>query len=46
MRKFYTLEPGTSGLLILIILFQDIFRPDGTPFDPKETAFIRHLTML
>jgi hypothetical protein len=27
------------------IWFHDIFRPDGTPFDPKETAFIRHLTM-
>lgn len=26
------------------IWFHDIFRPDGTPFDPKETAFIRSLT--
>jgi hypothetical protein len=24
--------------------FHDIFRPDGTPYDPKETAFIRKLT--
>jgi hypothetical protein len=27
------------------VWFHDIFRPDGTPFDPKETAFIRQLTM-
>jgi hypothetical protein len=27
------------------VWFHDIFRPDGTPFDPKETAFIRSLTM-
>jgi hypothetical protein len=26
------------------IWFHDIFRPDGTPYDPKETAFIRSLT--
>jgi hypothetical protein len=26
------------------VWFHDIFRPDGTPFDPKETAFIRSLT--
>jgi hypothetical protein len=25
------------------VWFHDIFRPDGTPFDPKETAFIRNL---
>jgi hypothetical protein len=25
--------------------FHDIFRPDGTPFDPKEIAFIKQLTM-
>ena len=27
------------------IWFHDIFRPDGTPFDPKEVDFIRNLTM-
>ena len=27
------------------VWFHDIFRPDGTPFDPNETAFIRQLTM-
>ncbi len=27
------------------VWFHDIFRPDGTPFDPEETAFIRQLTM-
>jgi hypothetical protein len=26
------------------VWFHDIFRPDGTPFDPKETAFIKKLT--
>ncbi|GGB19335.1 glycoside hydrolase family 2 TIM barrel-domain containing protein [Puia dinghuensis] len=26
------------------VWFHDIFRPDGSPFDPKETAFIRELT--
>jgi hypothetical protein len=26
------------------VWFHDIFRPDGTPYDPKETAFIRKLT--
>lgn len=26
------------------IWFHDIFRPDGTPYDPKETVFIRKLT--
>jgi hypothetical protein len=26
------------------VWFHDIFRPDGTPFDPKETAFIKSLT--
>jgi Domain of unknown function (DUF3472)/Domain of unknown function (DUF5077)/Glycosyl hydrolases family 2, TIM barrel domain len=26
------------------VWFHDIFRPDGTPFDPKETAFIKQLT--
>ena len=27
------------------IWFHDIFRPDGTAFDPNETAFIKSLTM-
>jgi hypothetical protein len=26
------------------VWFHDIFRPDGTPYDPEETAFIRSLT--
>lgn len=26
------------------VWFHDIFRPDGTPFDPKETDFIKSLT--
>lgn len=26
------------------VWFHDIFRPDGTPYDPKETAFIKSLT--
>lgn len=26
------------------VWFHDIFRPDGSPFDPKETNFIRSLT--
>jgi hypothetical protein len=26
------------------VWFHDIFRPDGTPFDPTETAFIKSLT--
>lgn len=26
------------------VWFHDIFRPNGTPFDPMETAFIRSLT--
>jgi hypothetical protein len=26
------------------VWFHDIFRPDGTPFDPKEVALIRQLT--
>jgi len=26
------------------VWFHDIFRPDGTPFDPKEVAFIKSLT--
>jgi hypothetical protein len=26
------------------IWFHDIFRPDGSPFDPEEVAFIRKLT--
>jgi hypothetical protein len=26
------------------VWFHDIFRPDGTPFDPKEVAFIKQIT--
>lgn len=26
------------------VWFHDIFRPDGTPYDPKEVAFIKSLT--
>lgn len=26
------------------VWFHDIFRPDGTPFDPKEVAFIKQVT--
>ena len=26
------------------VWFHDIFRPDGAPFDPQETALIRQLT--
>jgi len=26
------------------VWFHDIFRPDGTPYNPKETAFIKKLT--
>jgi hypothetical protein len=25
------------------VWFHDILRPDGTPFDPEETAFLRDL---
>ncbi|MBN1417858.1 MAG: 1,4-beta-xylanase, partial [Planctomycetes bacterium] len=35
-RKTYTSEPE--------VWFHDIFRADGTPFDPKEIDFIRKLT--
>jgi hypothetical protein len=34
--KEYTAEPA--------VWFHDIFRADGTPYDPAETAFIRSLT--
>ena len=34
--KKYTAEPA--------LWFHDIFRPDGAPFDPKETALIKSLT--
>jgi len=26
--------------------FHDIYRKDGTPFDPKEVAFIKSITAL
>jgi hypothetical protein len=35
-EKPYTAEPP--------VWFHDILRPDGTPFDAKEVAFIRHVT--
>ena len=35
-EKTYTAEPP--------VWFHDILRPDGTPFDAKEVAFIRHVT--
>ncbi len=35
-EKTYSAEPP--------VWFHDILRPDGTPFDPKEVAFIRHVT--
>jgi hypothetical protein len=35
-EKQYTAEPR--------LWFHDIFRPDGTPYDAKETALIRQLT--
>lgn len=35
-QKKYTAEPK--------LWFHDIFRTDGTPYDPKETALIRRLT--
>lgn len=35
-KKTYTAEPK--------VWFHDIFRPDGTPFDEKEVAYIRKLT--
>jgi hypothetical protein len=34
--KIYTEEP--------VPWFHDIFRPDGSPYDPKETALIKKLT--
>jgi hypothetical protein len=34
--KIYTAEPP--------LWFHDIFRPDGTPYDPKETAYIQRVT--
>jgi Cellulase (glycosyl hydrolase family 5) len=34
--KHYTAEPP--------VWFHDIFRKDGTPYDPQEVALIRHLT--
>ncbi len=27
------------------VWFHDIFRPDGRPYDPSETALIRKLTL-
>jgi Glycosyl hydrolase family 10 len=35
-RKAYTAEPR--------VWFHDIFRPDGTPYDPKEVAYIKRVT--
>jgi hypothetical protein len=35
--KKYTAEPT--------LWFHDIFRANGTPFDPKEVAFIRHIAL-
>ena len=35
-EKEYTAEPP--------VWFHDIFRPDGQPYDPKETGLIRELT--
>jgi len=35
-EKTYTAEPP--------LWFHDIFHPDGTPFDPRETKLIRQLT--
>lgn len=35
-EKTYTAEPA--------LWFHDIFRPDGTPYDSRETEFIRQLT--
>ncbi len=35
-QKPYTAEPP--------VWFHDIFRPDGTPYDPAEVAFIRGVT--
>jgi hypothetical protein len=34
--KPYTAEPA--------VWFHDIFRPDGTPFDPKEVEYIKQVT--
>jgi hypothetical protein len=35
-QKPYSAEPP--------VWFHDIFRPDGTPYDPKEVAYIKSLT--
>jgi hypothetical protein len=35
-EKTYSGEPP--------LWFHDIFRPDGAPYDSRETEFIRHLT--
>jgi len=35
-EKTYTAEPG--------VWFHDIFRADGTPYDPREVALIKALT--
>jgi hypothetical protein len=35
-EKTYTAEPA--------VWFHDIFRADGTPYDPKEVALIKSLT--
>lgn len=35
-KKPYTAEPA--------VWFHDVFRQDGTPFDPKETEYIRQVT--
>jgi hypothetical protein len=35
-QKAYTAEPK--------VWFHDIFRKDGTPFDPAEVAYIRGVT--
>jgi hypothetical protein len=35
-QKPYTSEPK--------VWFHDIFRPDGTPFDPKEVAYLKSVT--
>jgi hypothetical protein len=35
-QKPYSAEPS--------VWFHDIFRPDGTPYDPREVAYIRGLT--
>ena len=35
-QKPYDAEPT--------VWFHDIFRPDGTPFDPEEVDYIRRVT--